>query len=146
MDAPFRGILSAYFVACGARDPRTHGVQGLFVWGGGLLRAPSQALFTLHVFPAPGFFLFSSLAVGANACRGELAGRLHFVWHSSHVELRNGLPELIVLFRRETAMLQYASRMEGRIPRAAPRLSRNVRGEDETPSPNPFRASFFYWR
>ena len=110
MDAPFRGILSAYFVACGARYPRTPGVQGLFVWGGGLLRAPSQALFTLHVFPAPGFFFF--LAVGANACRGELAGRLRFVWHSSHVELRNGLPELIVLFRRETAVLREDSDTE----------------------------------
>ena len=58
MDAPFRGILSAYFVACGARYPRTPGVQGLLS-GMGAFCAPTQALFHTHLlfFPAPFFFL-----------------------------------------------------------------------------------------
>ena len=37
---------------------------GPFVRGGGLLRAPSQALFTLHVLSRPRFFFFCS-ALGA---------------------------------------------------------------------------------
>ena len=59
MDAPFRGFLSAYFVACGARYPRTPGVQGLLS-GMGAFCAPTQALFHTHLlfFPAPGFFFF----------------------------------------------------------------------------------------
>ena len=64
---PLFGILSASFVASGARDPRTPSVQGLFVRGGGLLCAPSQALFTLHVlFPPQGFF-FSRSNGGTNS-------------------------------------------------------------------------------
>ena len=64
------GILSASFVASGARDPRTHGVQGLFVRGGGLLRAPSQALFTLHGFSRPRSLFFVFFGPWGYACRG----------------------------------------------------------------------------
>ena len=46
----------------GHRDPRTHCVQGLFVWEGGAFFAPSQALFHTHVFCSrPRFFLFNGL-------------------------------------------------------------------------------------
>ena len=55
-----------------------HGVQGLSVWGGGLLRAPSQALFHTHLwfFPAPGFFFVFFLAFEASVRTGELVLRL----------------------------------------------------------------------
>ena len=81
--------------------------------GRGPFTCPLTGPFHTARFSRPRFFFFFSLAVGANACRGELVGRLRFVLHSSHVELRNGLPELIVLFRRETAVLQYAPGTEG---------------------------------
>ena len=68
--APLLGILSAFFVASGARDPRTHGVQGLFVRRGGLLRAPSQALFTLHGFSRPRSLFFVFFRLWGHACRG----------------------------------------------------------------------------
>ena len=60
---PLFGILSAYFVACGARDPRTPSVQGSFLLGRGRFCCPltgpfHTAFFTRPVFffSAPGFF------------------------------------------------------------------------------------------
>ena len=106
---PFFGILSASFVASGARDPRTHGVQGLSVWGGGLLRAPSQALFTLHVFSRPRFFfLFFLFLLGPWGPVGLLAARC-----------------LIDDYIAEC------------FPRVAPRISRNYPREDVAPPPKP---------
>ena len=55
---PFSGDFDGLFCEpVGHRDPRTHSVQGLFVRGGGLLRAPSQALFHTARFSRPFFFL-----------------------------------------------------------------------------------------
>ena len=79
MDAPFLGFCRHLLFASGARDPRTHGVQGLSVWGGGLLRAPSQALFHTHFGFSPPqvfffLFFFVCLALGARLdCLTDIA-------------------------------------------------------------------------
>ena len=81
MDAPFLGFCRHLLFACGARDPRTQGVQGLFVWGGGPLRAPPQALFHTARFSRPRFF-FSARPLGprwlasSTMLDGRLQGRM----------------------------------------------------------------------
>ena len=75
MDAPFCGILTASFVACGARGPRTHGVQGLSVWGGAFCVPPHRPFSHCTFFPPQVFFSFF-LAFEASVRTGELVLRL----------------------------------------------------------------------
>ena len=63
---PLFGILTASFVCLWGQGPTDAQRPGPFVWEGGLLRAPSQALFhTARFCPAPGFFFVFFLAFGA---------------------------------------------------------------------------------
>ena len=55
---PFLGILSASFVASGARDPRTPSVQGLLSGKGAFCVPPHRPFSHFSFFPAPGFFFY----------------------------------------------------------------------------------------
>ena len=61
---PFRGFCRHFLLPVG---PGTHGraASRAFVWVGGLLRAPSQALFHTHLWFSPPQVFFLDLALGA---------------------------------------------------------------------------------
>ena len=82
----FSGILSAYFVS--QSDPVTGTPRGFFVWGGGVLSAPSGRIFHTHVclFPCPRFFF---VAFEARARLGELYAATQRVVFSSENGISN---------------------------------------------------------
>ena len=118
MEAPFSGFCRHICLPEGHRDPRTHSVQGLFVWGGGLVRAPSQALFTRAFCFSRPFFCFFFVLLGPRGPVGLLAARC-----SIDANIAEWLPAAPRKSRTN-------SDHELLTPRAAPR---NPRGTPATP-------------
>ena len=111
---PFCGLLTACFVSQWVTGTHGRTASRAFLYGEGAFCVPPHRPFSHapFVFPRPRFFFFlgpwghasvdsfSSDIIGKEV-RSQ-AGRLHAVLCSFHVELRNGLPELIVQFRRDS--------------------------------------------
>ena len=82
----FGDFVGIFLSAGGSQGPSDAPRPGPFVWEGGLLRAPSQALFTRTLFCSLPFFFFFFLALGATPALDSLMELMLREWNDEFQE------------------------------------------------------------
>ena len=126
MDAPFRGILTACFVSQWVTGTHGRTASRAFLSGeGAFCVPPRRPFFTLHVFPAPGFFFLTRLALDSMT-RCELtrqASTANFLLASPLVLVTTWRVKMLELTCR---IWQRNTGFRSQIPRAALRTPRKT--------------------